>query len=194
MSTTRSKSKPSTIEECNLEKDVSLAQVVNMLTQIDSTLKKLVKGQDALETRLTSLEEQLRNQEKTLKTFEESLKFNDAELTELKSSFEKAHNENEGEKIRNREYHEQRVKLQLHLENLEKYSRSFNIRFVGIPESTDGPYEDCITKITELIKTQTGITADIENAHRTGRKGTGKPRHIIAKFLKVLERFTVCGH
>jgi len=69
--------------------------------------------------------------------------------------------------------------------NLERYSRDFNLRFLNIPEEQD---EDCIAKLQDILYETLGYEATIENAHRTGRRRPGKPRHIIAKFLYRTER------
>ena len=63
---------------------------------------------------------------------------------------------------------------------MERYSRDFNIRVLGVSEE-DG--EDCMTKILNFI-TRLGfenVEAEVENAHRTGKKHDQRPRHIIAK-------------
>ena len=69
--------------------------------------------------------------------------------------------------------------------NLERYSRDFNLRFLNIPEEDE---EDCISKLQNILHETLGYQANIENAHRTGRRRPGKPRHIIAKFLYRPER------
>ena len=59
--------------------------------------------------------------------------------------------------------------LRKRLEHLERYSRDFNIRVLGVNEDEG---EECMTKITYLI-TSLGfqdVTAEIENAHRMGKK------------------------
>ncbi|XP_071943437.1 uncharacterized protein [Antedon mediterranea] len=75
--------------------------------------------------------------------------------------------------------------------NLERYSRSFNLRFGGI---TEEPNEDATKKIKELLnKTLNLNDIVIETAHRTGKPSTisGKPRHIIVKFIYRPQRFEV---
>lgn len=69
--------------------------------------------------------------------------------------------------------------------HLERYSRDFNLRFLNIPEE---PEEDCVDKLQNILYDILGYQANIENAHRTGRRRPGKPRHIIAKFLYRTER------
>ena len=70
--------------------------------------------------------------------------------------------------------------LKKRLEHLERYSREFSIRVLGVNEDEG---EDCISKILDFI-TSLGfedVAAEVENAHRTGKKRDDKPRPIIAK-------------
>ena len=63
--------------------------------------------------------------------------------------------------------------------NLERYSRDYNIISV---EEEEG--EDCITILLNYL-TMLGfqdVSAEVENAHRTGKRNESRrPRHIIAK-------------
>ena len=68
---------------------------------------------------------------------------------------------------------------------LERYSKDFNLRFLNVLEE---PEEDCVEKLQNILYDILGYQANIENAHRTGRRRSGKPRHIIAKFLYKPER------
>ena len=89
-------------------------------------------------------------------------------------------------------FQECNVELQRRVERLERYSRDFNIRVIGVAEQ-DG--EDCLLIVRNYL-TLLGFEEDhgeIENAHRTGRKREEKPRNIIAKlhsrpFKRVLLR------
>lgn len=66
------------------------------------------------------------------------------------------------------------------MERLERYSRDFNIRVVGVVEE-DG--EDCLAVIRNYL-TLLGFKEDVgevENAHRTGKRREDKPRNIIVK-------------
>ena len=72
--------------------------------------------------------------------------------------------------------------LQKRLEHLEQYSRDFNVRVLGVNEDEG---EECMTIITDFI-TSLGFedaTAEIENAHRTGKKRNDKPRPIIVRLF-----------
>ena len=63
---------------------------------------------------------------------------------------------------------------------MERYSRDFNIRVLGVSEKDD---EDCMAKILNYI-TRLGfenVEAEVDNVHRTGKKLDQRPRHLIAK-------------
>ena len=65
--------------------------------------------------------------------------------------------------------------LKKRLEHLERYSREFNIRVLGVSEDEG---EDCMSIILDFI-TSLGfedVAAEVENAHRTGKKRDDKPR------------------
>ena len=68
--------------------------------------------------------------------------------------------------------------------DMERHSRSWNIRVIGIPEEND---EDCIDKVEQILREKFEIEearegGAIENAHRDGPKKPGRARHIIARF------------
>ena len=71
----------------------------------------------------------------------------------------------------------------------ERHSRSFNVRFLGVPEQ-DG--ENCVKLAEKLLhdKFQVG-GSPIENAHRTGKAVQGHPRHVIARFYSRVTRMDV---
>ena len=66
------------------------------------------------------------------------------------------------------------------VEHLERYSRDFNTRILGVNE-TQG--EDCLAITMDFISSLgfEDTAAEVENAHRTGKKRDNKPKHIIAK-------------
>ena len=77
-------------------------------------------------------------------------------------------------------FQECNVELQRRVELLERYSRDFNIRVIGVAEQDS---EDCLLIIRNYL-TLLGFEEDlgeIENAHHTGRKREEKPRNIIVK-------------
>ena len=73
--------------------------------------------------------------------------------------------------------------------DLERYTRSFNLRFQNIPEAAD---ENCIQLLQNTLNRINIPPIEIENAHRVGeKKENGKPRAIIARFSRRPERIVV---
>ena len=73
--------------------------------------------------------------------------------------------------------------------NAERYSRSYNLRFGGIPEDRE---ENPMAKVKHLISNRLSIPdVNIEIAHRIGRQNGTSPRQIIAKFLYRPQRQSV---
>lgn len=172
-----------------VKEEPTISDVLQMLKKIDCNLDKVMKGQSNLEKRFSSLEDKINAHEVLLNELKESISFNDAELEDLKlttNNLKVSFNE----KIDASNNLISVIKdLQAQVDNQERYSRNFNLRFIGIPENQ--PAENCIERVKSLIEKHAGITADIENAHRTVRKIDGKPRHVIAKFLRRPDRFAV---
>lgn len=177
----------STVEEDleNAEKETSTSNddILQMLVKMNITLDNLAKGQTTLESKLSKIEVKLNTQEKSIADLENSVDFTSKELEDLK--------------IETANFHKGSVTLQEQLDlmqaellNLQRHSRGFNLRFIGIAEPQQDKQEDCVQVINDLIKSSLGISVDIENAHRVGRK-LDKPRHIIARFLRRPERYQV---
>lgn len=79
------------------------------------------------------------------------------------------------------------TELQKKLEHLERYSRDYNIRVIGVDEESG---EDCMAIVLNYVNLLglEDATGEVENAHRTGKKREDKPRHIIAKLYSSLSR------
>ena len=78
-------------------------------------------------------------------------------------------------------FSEKQPELFTRTRNLERYFRDYNIRIIGVVEEEG---EDCITILLNYLATLGfhDMAAEVENAHRTGKRNeNGRPRHIIAK-------------
>ena len=109
-----------------------------------------------------------------LKTKQQEME-TDSDSLKMDSLNHRSKNIEDVEKLRKRN-----VELKQKLENLERYSRDFNIRVLSVNE-LDG--EDCMEIIRNCI-TSLGFgdaTAEVKSAHTTGKKRDEKPRDIIAK-------------
>lgn len=72
--------------------------------------------------------------------------------------------------------------------DLERHSRSSNVRIGGIELS---PKEDCKAKVTAVFEKLGLNNIDIENCHRVGEKKEGKVQYMIVKFVRRTERRVV---
>ena len=79
--------------------------------------------------------------------------------------------------------------LNAKISHSERHSRSFNIRFLGVPEQ-DG--ENCVKLAEKLLLDKFHVGGSpIENDHRTGKAVQGHPRHVIARFYSRVTRMDV---
>ena len=79
--------------------------------------------------------------------------------------------------------------LNARISRSERHSRSFNVRFLGVPEQEG---ENCMKFAEKLLldKFQVG-GSPIENAHRTWKAVQGHPQHVIARFYSRVTRMDV---
>ncbi|CAF0913316.1 unnamed protein product [Didymodactylos carnosus] len=75
------------------------------------------------------------------------------------------------------EYQEHQLKTELKLDDIERRSRSYNLRFYGIRED-----EDAKKQIVNIACGMNISLSDIEVVHRLGAKQNGKHRAVIACF------------
>ena len=116
---------------------------------------------DNLNVKAKELDEEFHRMKDSLTSTNTSVEELDAEMVDLRNRLQ-----NSNIDLRNR------------MENLERYSRDFNIRVIGVIEEEG---EDCMAIVLNIL-TLLGFedaSGEIENAHRTGKKGDDKPRHII---------------
>ena len=76
-------------------------------------------------------------------------------------------------------------------ELLEQYNRRENVRIIGLPEvSSNETYEQTIEKVASLATgLETNMTAeDISIAHRLPNRNNKRPRHVIVRFARRVER------
>ena len=78
------------------------------------------------------------------------------------------------------------TQLKEELLNFKAHSMKYNLIFNGIPESANRQEENCETVLKNFISNDLGIDEEIvfQNVHRLRQRNDGKPRNIIAKFMK----------
>nr|XP_047135727.1 uncharacterized protein LOC124812760 [Hydra vulgaris] len=91
------------------------------------------------------------------------------------------------------------INLRDKLAEIEDRSRRNNLRISGIEESVDESWDDCESKVRELIKKKLDLQGEfiIERAHRVGKNDKDntikKCRTIVVKFLNFKDKSTVLG-
>ena len=164
---------------------------------LDMILKKLEKL-DGIEltlrdmsSRLTSAETKAENLERETRKMNSEINTMDAGLTTLNNEVSALRGEimAKEERINN-----------LHMKHLylESYSRRENLKFFGIPEKEANVEEGGETLDTRAVLLQFWETAlgfqdpksniEIQRVHRVGKSNNGKPRPILARFLRFQDR------
>ena len=180
------------------EEDATNAIILKELRNLKRTFKEDVNHlkssisnlEDFTNERLDGIEKKLSELGSQVANFEFSLKQVDSEVTNLKESllYTQSNVEDMDNKLieqvkKLEKVEEEHDRMQQKLYDLERYSRSFNVRIIGVGEE-NGRSDDGMQKTIEMLE-KLGFEnpgAEVENAHRTGKYVPGRARHIIAKF------------
>lgn len=160
-------------------------EIQNLAADLNTKLDKALLNQESLLGRVADIEKKQRD-------MEESLSFSSSSVEELQSK----------NKILTEDLARmtsQMVTAQKNIADLERaalqqerYSRNFNLRFGGIPETNTKDPVVPLNQVKDLLTERFGLPdIEIENAHRTGKppkSASDKPRHILVKFLYRSER------
>ena len=162
-------------------KEFSLEDFVrNSFAAMGTKLDTLIAGQAALERKVNSLETKVNS--------------NTTQFTDIIKSvdFESNKSQDNANQIQEFKIQLQQREAQLDsasytissmtsdLNSLERYTRLFNFRILGLPESKG---ENCIDSVRQILKDKFDIEAPvIENAHRVGISRGDKRRQMIAGF------------
>ena len=160
--------------------------VRNMLTDLNTKIDNVIEGQNKMDTRVENLEKVVAENKTDLEEIKESLEFQDKKVEDIET--------NQNSLKSTSDQHTKDIdilkatiaKLEGETNSLERYTRTFNLRFLNIPEEAD---ENCRDTLATLFSDHLAITGDlIENAHRTGMKRETGPRHVIARFHSRVDR------
>ena len=169
-----------------------LNDILSKLSSIEQTNSRMETTLKALESRLDKLESFEVNASEDLNDLKESLSFSQRQLEDMKG----IQNENL-ETCKDHEYriiHCEKMLEEYKTQNLylEAYSRRENIKFLNIPEASsnrprDSP-ENTEDALREFLEKDLGfadaMSVEIQRVHRLGKKKDGKPRPILARFLR----------
>ena len=116
--------------------------------------------------------------ETKLKEMDTGLQFSNAEVEDLKTQ--------------SRNNQQSIVSLKERLLYQEVYNRRENLRFFGLPESTESTIEDSREVLYRFLERDLDIEGsrniEFQGVHRLGRKKEGTSRPIIARFLRYPDR------
>ena len=164
------------------------------LNTLSEQVSDVIKGQKGLEKKLDQLDAKVEANTKTIKDLEESTNFQNGRIEDLEKQSKTAQEALTSHATQLSDTDDAIKKMELKINSLERYTRSFNLRFLNIEEK---PREDCRETLCELLKDNLKLKADedpddwIENAHRTGPARNDGPRQLIARFHSRVVRNSV---
>ena len=155
--------------------------VRSTLTNLGTKLDTLIIGQAALEEKLGNLETKVQTNSTNIEDIINSVNFESQNIKENTTEIRDLKHELD---VRNTELDHAKFSigsLETELNAIQRYTRGFNIRIVGLPETDN---ENCVSSIQEILEDKFEVTSlAIENAHRVGRYQRGKPRQVIVRFF-----------
>ena len=165
---------------------------------LDKILKKLEKL-DAIELTLRDMSSRLTKAETAVEKLERETRKMNSEINTMDTGLATLNNEVStlrGEIMAK----EERIN-NLHMKHLyleSSYSRRENLKFFGIPEKEanieeGGEAFDTRAVLNQFLETVLGfqdprINREIQRVHRVGKSNNGKPRPILARFLRFKDR------
>ena len=156
------------------------------LTSMGAKMDSILAGQAALEKRCDSIETRVTQNETVIQDTIVSLDFNSDQVKDLSSEIASIKKQLKDFQLESQQARISIVTLQSESNNLQRYTRSYNVRFLGILEKEK---EECVVTVEDLMSRYFDVPAgSIENAHRVGQSSGGKPRQIIARFYSRVTR------
>lgn len=165
---------------------------------LDKILKKLEKL-DAIELTLRDMSSRLTKAETAVEKLEREKRKMNSEINTMDTGLATLNNEVStlrGEIMAK----EERIN-NLHMKHLyleSSYSRRENLKFFGIPDKEanieeGGEAFDTRAVLNQFLETVLGfqdprINREIQRVHRVGKSNNGKPRSILARFLRFKDR------
>ena len=162
-----------------------LDNVESKLEDLENYVKSVDAKVSALQTKVDSFESFKKKTEKTVEDIENGMSFANTEIEALKTRLQKT----------------EKKLGQLKDEKLymEVYQRRENLRFFGIQEA-DTAEEDTRKVLVNFMKTKLDMKnadeLEFQRVHRIGKRdpSDGKPRQIIARFLRYPDREKVMSN
>ena len=156
------------------------------LTSMGAKMDSILAGQVAPEKSCDSIETRVTQNETVIQDTIVSLDYNSDQVKDLPSVIASIKKQLKDYQLESQQARISIATLQSESNNLQRYTRSYNIQFLGIPEKEK---EECVVTVEDLMSRYFDIPAgSIENAHRVGQSSSGKPRQIIARFYSRVTR------
>ena len=144
------------------------------LTSMGAKMDSILAGQAALEKRCDSIETRVTQNETVIQDTIVSLDFNSDQVKDLSSEITSIKKQLKDFQLESQQARISIATLQSESNNLQRYTRSYNVQFLGIPEKEK---EECVVTVEDLMSRYFDVPAgSIENAHRVGQSSGGKPR------------------
>ena len=166
-------------------------------TKLDKILKKLEKL-DAIESTLRVMSSRLTRTETAVEKLQSEARKRDSSINEMDVGLTTLNKEVSELRGKFMEKEEQINNLHMKHLYLESYSRRENLKFFGIEEKEKNAEEgseaiDTWEVLCEFLKTALGFqdprrSIEIQRVHRVGKSVDGKPRPMLARFLRFPDR------
>ena len=164
-----------------------LQEILHRLTSVETRLQKI----EGLCEKISKLEKVVSKTQAELNSLHEKAVVTDKKVGEVEKGMEFANAEVEKQKKKEEETAAEMKKLKDGILYQEAYSRRENLRFFGIPEDGNGD-ENTRELLYKFFSDELNIdnsnSIDFQRVHRLGRKKSGQPRPIIARFLRFPDR------
>ena len=144
-------------------------------------MDNIITGQQALEVKLDLVNQQVKSNKGDIEQLKKTADFVFEQLTratrETKGNVKKtADIDKDVDFLMNKIQ-----SLEAEVNATERYSRSYNARFLGVPEITG---EQCAKVVDDILRNKLGQSGQtIEHAHRTGKPKGNQLRQIIVRFF-----------
>ena len=180
----------------------ALTMSENVSRQLEQILEKLTKL-DSIENALEKIEAKLENLESRTKVLEDAQHGNEHEIAVMKDNIKmkeknledvtakQAASEAELANLTRQMRALEKKTDDLHTKNLylEAYSRRENIKFMNVKETaTRDQREDTEQVLRNFLEQELGFLnardVEMQRVHRVGKSRDGKPRPILARFLR----------
>ena len=170
----------------------SILEKLEKLDVIESSLKKIESKLENLERRTEKLEVFQATAKKDIDDLKSSLNFSGEDLKEKVDAFQKV--DTLITDLSTKAKTNEDMINEIYTKNLylEAYSRRENIKFMNIPEepttASNAGSEDTEKIVREFLERELGFAdahnVEIQRVHRVGKSKEGKPRPILARFLR----------